>query len=92
MKQKGVTKEALGFVKNGYQSLLDGQMIRPKEAFKMKASELKDINISGRTLRKIFKGDSVSIDTITNSIEQFGKKWILKNGEIDIDNENSNNN
>ena len=90
MKQKGVTKEALSIIKNEYQIILDSEGLTHTKAFVKPANSIRDISISGRTLRKIFNGKQVHINTITMIIKELGKEWFLNNNKIDIKNEADN--
>lgn len=87
MNQKGVTRKALAIIKKEYQNILDDQKITPKKAFAMRANTIKGIAISGRTLRKIFTGEHVHVNTIESIIESLGKELVLNNGKIDIEDE-----
>ena len=82
--QKGVTQEALSFVKREYQLILDNQNLSPVKAFRKKANEIQDISISGKTLKKVFEGIHVHVDTIKGIIEGLGEETIFVNGQISI--------
>jgi len=97
MRQKGVTKEALSVIKDKCLSMLDKQGLTLKKAFRKKKGEIGNISIGGTTLRKIYDGDHVHTDTITNIILELGESVRLEKGLICIaekveGNENCNNN
>jgi uncharacterized protein YjlB len=87
MKQRGVTKQANELIVVQYQKILDTQLLTHNEAFLKKKHEIKGVNMSGRTLRKIFNFHHVHINTYKRAFEQFGKEWILTDNKIDIPNE-----
>lgn len=84
MKQRGVTKKAMKFVIDSYSLLLDKHRIPQKEAFDYKANTIEGIPMSGKTLRKMFNGHHVHANRYRDSIERFGKDWILTDSKIDI--------
>lgn len=89
MKQKRVTKNAMFIIKMGVTTIMSDQLLMPEEAFVKKKGEIKNISVSGRTLRRVFDGEHVGLSTIKSLIKSIGKKHILVNGKIDIEDEAS---
>ena len=69
-RQKGVTKEAIKTLKTECLKVLDNLELQPKYAFLKKKDELKPIEVSGRTLRKLFKGEHIHTNTILSIIDK----------------------
>lgn len=82
MRQKGVEKLALKLIKDKYLSILDKQGMSLKKAFRKKKGEIENISIGGTTLRKIYDGNHVHTDTITNIILELGESVRLEKGLI----------
>lgn len=89
MKQKRVTRSAMFIIKVGCLNILDKQLLTSERAFVKKKGEIKNISVSGRTLRRIFDGEHVGLTTIETLIKEIGREHILVNGQIDIKDEAS---
>ena len=86
-KQQGVSKVTLNTLKTECLKVLDNLELQPKYAFLKKKDELKPIEVSGRTLRKLFKGEHIHTNTILSIMETFKLNHTINNGLIDIKNE-----
>lgn len=85
--QNKVTKKAITKIIKYCQKALDDQKLTQAKAFEYKSGEIKGISISGRSLRKIFTGERIHINTITKTMKDLGIEWIINNGKIDIEDE-----
>jgi len=87
MRQKGVTKEALSFVKKHSEELVNKQGLTLKKAFYKCAGGIEGLTLSGRTLRKVFEGVHIHTNSIELLIKELGGETFLNKDKIDIKNE-----
>ena len=86
-KQNNVSSRAIIKIHKYCVLSLNNQGITLQEAFILPAGEIKDLLISGRTLRKVFQRDRVHLNTIRRLMDCLGIEWVLNNGKIDIKDE-----
>lgn len=91
MKQQGVNKSDMSFLIKGIKAILDSENITPKAAFNKKIGGIKGISVSGRTLRRMFDGEHLHVNTIRKIIkDDLKQKTFLENGILNIDHERDN--
>jgi len=81
-KQKGVSAEALEFIKSEYLSLLDNYGFTVVSATRQASNTIKGITVSGKTLRKIFEGVHIHTKTVKSIILELGETVSIENGLI----------